>query len=68
MKTLKTILGIACPVATIIYLVIAVSNALIDRKTKVKQSKAWDNPDRIYQNVGIGMEFQKERSSIAESN
>ena len=68
MKNFKTILGILCPVLTVVALLITIINGSIDNKTKKRQLKTWDNPDRIYQAVGVGMEFQRERFEEAKQN
>lgn len=68
MKNFKTILGILCPVLTVVALLVTIINGSIDNKVKKKQLKTWDNPDRIYQAVGVGMEFQRERFEEAKQN
>ena len=68
MKNFKTILGILCPVLTVVSLLIMIINGSIDNKTKRKQLKTWDNPDRVYQAVGMGMEYQRERFEEAKQN
>ena len=68
MKNFKTILGILCPVLTVVSLLIMIINGSIDNKTKRKQLKTWDNPDRVYQAVGMGCEYQRERFEEAKQN
>ena len=68
MKNFKTILGILCPILTTVAALITIINGSIDNKTKRKQLKTWDNPDRVYQAVGVGMEFQRERFEEAKQN
>lgn len=68
MKNFKLIIGILCPVLTVASLLVTIINATIDNKTKRKQLKTWDNPDRVYQAVGVGMEFQRERFEEAKQN
>lgn len=67
MKNFKTILGILCPILTVVALLVTIINGSIDNKTKIKKLKTWDNPDRIYQAVGVGMEFQRERFETQNS-
>lgn len=68
MKNFKLIMGILCPVLTVVSLLIMITNGSIDKKIKMKQLKTWDNPDRVYQSVGMGMEFQRERFEEAKQN
>ena len=68
MKNFKTILGILCPILTVVALLVSIINGSIDNKIKKKQLKTWDNPDRIYQAVGVGMEFQRERFEESKQN
>lgn len=68
MKNFKTILGVLCPILTVATLLITITNGIIDNKTKRKQLKTWSNPDRVYQNVGIGAEFQRERFEASKQN
>ena len=67
MKKFKLIMGILCPVLTAVSLMVTIINATIDNKTKRKQLKTWDNPKEIYQAVGAGMEFQREREAKQNS-
>lgn len=66
---LKNALMILCPIVGLIAGLIAIINGLIDRKTKKisqqtekKRLESWQNPNAIYQNIGIGMEIA--RSSV----
>lgn len=67
MKNFKFIMGILCPVLTAMAALIMIINGSIDNKTKRKQLKAWDNPDRIFQAVGMGCEYQREREAKQNS-
>lgn len=68
MKNFKTILGILCPILTAVAALVMIINGSIDNKTKRKQLKTWDNPDRVYQAMGMGMEFQREKFEEAKQN
>ena len=68
MKNFKTILGILCPILTSVAALITIINGSIENKTKRKQLKTWDNPNAVYQAVGVGMEFQRERFEEAKQN
>ena len=68
MKKFKLIMGILCPVLTAVSLLIMIINGSIDNKTKRKQLKTWDNPDRVYQAVGMGCEYQRERFEEFKQN
>ena len=68
MKNFKTILGILCPVLTAVALLVTIINGSIDNKIKKKQLKTWDNPDRVYQAVGVGCEYQRERFEESKQN
>ena len=68
MKNFKLIMGILCPVLTVVSLLIMITNGSIDKKIKMKQLKTWDNPDRVYQAVGMGYEYQRERFEEAKQN
>ena len=68
MKNLKTILGILCPVLTVVALLVTIINGSIDNKIKKRQLRSWDNPDRVYQAVGVGCEYQRERFEEAKQN
>lgn len=65
---LKTVLAILCPIVGIVAGVIAIANAILDRKTKKKQLEAWSHPDTLYQNIGVGMEYQRYRQSKQNKN
>ena len=68
MKNFKLIMGILCPVLTVVSLLIMIINGSIDNKTKRKQLKTWDNPDRVYQAVGMGCEYQRERFEAKQNS
>lgn len=60
---LKLVLSILCPIIGIVAGIIAIANGLLDRQTKKKQREAWEKPSEMFQNIGVGIEFQRQREA-----